>query len=145
MNVRDRELVQPYGTLRKNLTAQIKRMLADPKSAALVENYAGQWLQIRNIRIVQPDARAFPDWDQALATAMQRETELLFQTIMREDRSVLEIIAADYTFVNERLAKHYGLRGIEGEAFVQVPVYQWARGVQLTADWSAVAGVSFRF
>ncbi len=108
------------GTLRKNLAAQVKRMLADPKSAALVENYAGQWLQIRNIKLVQPDARTFPEWDEALATAMQRETELLFQTIMREDRSVLDLVGADYTFVNERLARHYRIPDIEGEAFVQV-------------------------
>ena len=108
------------GTLRKNLAAQVQRMLADPKSGALVENYAGQWLQLRNLKLVQPDAKAFPEWDQALATAMQRETEMLFQTIMREDRSVLEFIGADYTFVNERLARHYRIAGIEGEAFVKV-------------------------
>ena len=108
------------GTLRKNLAAQVQRMLADPKSGALVENYAGQWLQIRNLKLVQPDAKTFPEWDQALATAMQRETEMLFQTIMREDRSVLEFIGADYTFVNERLARHYRIGGVEGEAFVKV-------------------------
>jgi hypothetical protein len=107
-------------TLRKNFAVQVKRMLADPKSDELVENYAGQWLQIRNIKLVQPDAHTFPEWDQALATAMQRETELLFQTIMREDRSVLDLVGADYTFVNERLARHYRIRGVEGEAFVQV-------------------------
>jgi hypothetical protein len=110
------------GTLRKNLAAQVQRMLADPKSGALVENYAGQWLQIRNLKLVQPDAKTFPEWDQALASAMQRETEMLFQTIMREDRSVLEFIGADYTFVNERLARHYRIGGIEGEAFVKVPL-----------------------
>ncbi len=108
------------GSLRKNLAAQVTRMLADPKADALVENYAGQWLQIRNVKLVQPDARTFPEWDEALATAMQRETELLFQKIMREDRSVLEILGADYTFVNERLAQHYRIPGVEGAAFVQV-------------------------
>ena len=108
------------GTLRKNLDAQVKRMLADPKAAALVENYAGQWLQVRNLKLVQPDAKAFPEWDKALATAMERETELLFETIMREDRSVLEFIGADYTFVNERLAKHYDIPNVEGDAFVKV-------------------------
>ncbi len=108
------------GTLRKNLAEQVKRMLADPKAEALVENYAGQWLQIRNIKLVQPDAKTFPEWDQALATAMQRETEMLFETIMREDRSVLEIVGADYTFVNERLARHYRMPNVEGEAFVKV-------------------------
>ena len=108
------------GTLRKNLTAQVKRMLADPKAGELVENFAGQWLQLRNLKVVQPDAKTFPNWDQALAKAMERETEMLFQTIMREDRSVLDFIGADYTFVNERLARHYRIAGVEGEAFVKV-------------------------
>ena len=77
------------GTLRKNLNAEVKRMLADPKAAALVENFGGQWLQIRNLKLVQPDAKTFPDWDQALATAMERETQMLFENIIREDRPVL--------------------------------------------------------
>ncbi len=108
------------GTLRKNLETQVKRMLADKKAGALVENYAGQWLQVRNLKLVQPDAKAFPDWDRALAAAMERETEMLFENIMHEDRPVLDFIAADYTFVNERLAKHYDIAGVEGEAFVKV-------------------------
>ncbi|EDY19458.1 Protein of unknown function DUF1592 [Chthoniobacter flavus Ellin428] len=111
-----------HGTLRKNLAAEVKRMLADPKSSALVENFGGQWLQIRNLKLVQPDAKTFPAWDQALATAMERETEMLFETIMHEDRSVLDFIGANYTFVNERLARHYGIQGVEGEAFVKVPL-----------------------
>ena len=108
------------GTLRKNIDAQVRRMLKDPKAAELVENFAGQWLQIRNLRLVQPDAKTFPEWDKALATAMQRETELLFEHIMREDRSVLDFVGADYTFVNERLARHYNIDGVEGDAFVKV-------------------------
>lgn len=111
-----------HGTLRKNLDAQVKRMLADPKASAFVENFGGQWLQIRNLKLVQPDAKTFPSWDQALATAMERETEMLFETIMHEDRSVLDFIGANYTFVNERLARHYGIPNIEGEAFVKVPL-----------------------
>ena len=111
-----------HGTLRKNLNAQVKRMLADPKAAALVENFGGQWLQIRNLKLVQPDAKTFPEWDQALATAMERETELLFENIIHEDRPVLDFVGADYTFVNERLARHYRIAGVEGEAFVKVPV-----------------------
>jgi hypothetical protein len=109
-----------HGTLRKNLDAEVKRMLADPKAAALVENFGGQWLQLRNLKLVQPDAKLFPEWDQALATAMERETELLFENIIHEDRPVLDFIGADYTFVNERLAKHYRIPGVEGEAFVKV-------------------------
>jgi len=108
------------GTLRKNLAAQVRRMLLDKKSDALVENFAGQWLQIRNLELVQPDWKTFPSWDKRLARAMERETELLFETIMREDRSVLEFLSADYTFVNERLAEHYKVNGIEGDAFVKV-------------------------
>ena len=110
------------GTLRKNLTAQVRRMLADPKAGELVKNFAGQWLQLRNLKVVEPDAKTFPNWDRALGTAMERETEMLFQTIMREDRSVLDFIGADYTFVNERLARHYRIAGVEGEAFVKVEV-----------------------
>jgi hypothetical protein len=108
------------GTLRKNLDAQVRRMLADPKAEALVENYAGQWLQIRNLTQVQPDAKTYPEWDKPLAAAMERETQMLFENVMREDRSVLDFVAADYTFVNERLARHYGIPGVEGEAFVKV-------------------------
>jgi hypothetical protein len=95
-------------------------MLKDPKASALVENFAGQWLQIRNLRLVQPDAQTFPDWDKSLALAMEKETSLLFETIMRDDRSVFELLAADYTFVNERLARHYDIDGVEGDAFVKV-------------------------
>jgi hypothetical protein len=108
------------GTLRKNLEVQVRRMLKDPKAGALTENFAGQWLQVRNLKLVQPDAKAFPEWDKRLAQAMERETELLFETIMREDHSVLEFLSADYTFVNERLARHYDIDGVEGEAFVRV-------------------------
>jgi cytochrome c553 len=108
------------GTLRKNLAVQVKRMLADPKAGELVKNFAGQWLQLRNLKVVQPDAKTFPNWDQALAAAMERETEMLFQAIMREDRSVLDFIGADFTHVNERLARHYRIPGVEGEAFVKV-------------------------
>lgn len=108
------------GTLRRNMVAQIRRMLNDPKATALVENFAGQWLQLRNLKFIQPDAKTFPDWDKALATAMEQETELLFRHIVKENLSVLEFLSADYTFVNERLARHYGIEGVEGEAFVKV-------------------------
>jgi hypothetical protein len=103
--------------LRKNLTAQIRRMLNDPKSRALVENFGGQWLQLRNIRVVSPDARTFPKFDAKLRDAMEQETELFFEAIVREDRSVLEFLDADYTFLNERLARHYGIEGVTGEEF----------------------------
>ena len=108
------------GQLRANLETQVRRMLKDPKSRALVENFAGQWLQLRNLAVLQPDRKLFPNYDAKLRTAMQRETELLFETVLREDRSVFEFLTADYTFVNERLAKHYGISGVSGEEFQRV-------------------------
>ncbi len=120
------------GQLRKNLEPQVHRMLKDPKSKALVENFAGQWLQLRNLAIVQPDKKLFPAFDAKLRAAMQRETELLFETILREDRSVFDFLTADYTFVNERLAKHYGLAGVTGEEFQSVSLKGTPRAGVLT-------------
>ena len=91
------------------LERQVRRMLADPKANALVSNFAGQWLQLRNVRSVLPNSDEFPDFDDNLRQAFQRETELFFDSIMREDRNVLDLLRADYTFVNERLARHYGM------------------------------------
>ena len=90
------------------LEAQVRRMLADPKADALVENFAGQWLQIRNLQNIAPNTDEFPDFDNDLRDAFRRETELFFRSVVREDRNVLDLMTADYTFVNERLAKHYG-------------------------------------
>jgi hypothetical protein len=114
------------GKLRENLDSQVKRMLKDPKSDALVANFAGQWLQLRTLEITSPDPKTFPTWDKDLREAMQRETELFFAHIVREDRSILEFIDSDYTFVNEKLAKHYGIAGVSGGEFqkVSVPVDQ---------------------
>jgi hypothetical protein len=108
------------GELRKNLDAQVKRMLASPKSEALVDNFAGQWLQIRNLQFVAPDKDQFPDFDEELRDAMMKETQLFFSSIMRQDSSVMDFITADYTFVNERLAKHYGIPNITGSDFQKV-------------------------
>ncbi len=118
----DEELLQlaRRGKLRKNLDAQISRMLSDRKSRALVENFAGQWLQIRNMDLVRPDHEKFPAFDDALRTAMRKETELFFGSILKENRSVFDLLNADYTFVNERLAKHYGIPGVTGESFQRV-------------------------
>ncbi|HXJ72815.1 MAG TPA: DUF1592 domain-containing protein, partial [Candidatus Dormibacteraeota bacterium] len=88
---------------------QVRRMLADPRSRSLAGNFAGQWLHLRNLDSITPDLRLFPDFDDNLRQAFQRETELLFEAVMREDRSVIDLLRADYTFVNERLAKHYGI------------------------------------
>jgi hypothetical protein len=120
------------GTLRRNLDAQVRRMLRDPKSAALVENFAGQWLQLRNLRLAMPDAQTFPAWNDSLRGAMQRETELFFEHIVREDRSVLEFLTADYTFNNEQLARHYGIPGVTGDAFQKVSLKGTPRAGVLT-------------
>ena len=120
------------GRLRTNLEAQVRRMIRDPKARALVENFAGQWLQIRNLKLATPDPKEFPGFDEELRAAMQRETELLFDAILREDRSVLEFLTADYTFVNERLARHYGLSGVKGEGFRRVSLAGTRRGGVLT-------------
>ena len=120
------------GTLRKNLDAQIKRMLKDPKSHALVDNFAGQWLQIRNLSQASPAREKYPKFDDKLREAMQRETEMFFDNIVREDRSVLEFLDSDYTFLNERLAKHYGIDGVKGDHFRKVSLKGTPRGGLLT-------------
>ena len=89
-------------------------MLADQKSTALVDNFAGQWLQLRNLRNMMPNSEEFPDFDDNLRQAFQRETELFVESIVREDRSVLDLLTADYTFVNERLARHYRMPDVYG-------------------------------
>jgi hypothetical protein len=106
---------------------QVRRMLADPRARALVTNFAGQWLHLRNVRNVQPNSDQFPDFDHNLRSAFQRETELLFESILREDRPLLDLLRADYTFVNERLAKHYGIPNVSGSHFRRVPVTDEAR------------------
>ncbi len=102
------------------LEQQVKRMLLDPRAHALTDNFAGQWLFLRNLRTMSPDFETFPDFDDNLRQAMRRETELFFESILREDRSVLDFMNANYTFVNERLARHYGMKGIYGEGFRRV-------------------------
>ncbi len=119
-------------SLRKNLEAQVKRMLLDPKSRALVDNFAAQWLQLRNLQQVSPDPKQFATFDEPLRVAMQKETELFFETILRENRSVLDFLDANYTFVNERLARHYGLAGISGEQYRRVFFKNNQRGGILT-------------
>jgi hypothetical protein len=117
------------GRLRKELPAQVRRMLQDPRSAAFVQNFAGQWLTLRNLATVAPDHKLFPTFDEALRSAMYRETELFFETILREDRSILDLLDADFSFVNERLAKHYGIPGIVGEKFQRVTMPVNRRGI----------------
>jgi hypothetical protein len=113
----------------KTLARQIQRMLADSKSQALVENFAGQWLHIRNLRSATPDKNDFPNFDHTLRQAFERELELFVGSIIREKRSVLELLTADYTFVNERLALHYGIPNIYGSHFRRVSVDETRRGL----------------
>jgi hypothetical protein len=109
------------------LEEQVRRMLRDERSQALVENFAGQWLTLRNLEGIVPDPALFPDFDDNLRRSLVRETELLFDSIVREDRSLLDMLEADYTFVDERLARHYGIPGIYGERFRRVAVADPAR------------------
>lgn len=100
--------------------SQVRRLLADQRSRSLVTNFAGQWLYLRNLDSIIPDMRLFPDFDDNLRQAMRQETELFFESILRDDRSVLDLIRSDYTFLNERLAKHYGIPHVFGSQFRRV-------------------------
>jgi hypothetical protein len=102
------------------LEKQVRRMLSDSRSEALVNNFAEQWLYLRNLSSANPDARLFPDFDDNLRQAFRRETEMFFESIMREDRNVLDLLQANYTFVNERLARHYGIPNVYGSRFRKV-------------------------
>ncbi|MGA2877765.1 MAG: DUF1592 domain-containing protein [Bryobacteraceae bacterium] len=102
------------------LEHQVRRMLADPRADSLVSNFADQWLYLRNLRSVAPDLEAFPNFDDNLREAFKRETELFFGSIIHEDRSVIDLLNADYTFVNERLAKHYGVPNVFGSQFRRI-------------------------
>jgi len=104
----------------ETLEAQVRRMLVDSRADALVTDFAGQWLQVRNLRNMAPNANEFPDFDDNLRQAFQREMELFFGSIVREDRNVLDLMTADDTFVNERLALHYGIPNVHGEQFRRV-------------------------
>jgi mono/diheme cytochrome c family protein len=104
------------------LEQQVRRMLADPRSQALTDNFAEQWLFLRNLKSSSPNLDTFPDFDDNLRQAMKQETELFFGSIVNEDRNVLDLLNADYTFVNERLARHYGIPGVYGSQFRRVPI-----------------------
>jgi hypothetical protein len=114
------------------LDAQVKRMLADPKSSALAENFAGQWLEVRNLDSVKPDPQKFPAWDPELRDAMKTETAMFFDTLLRENRPISEFLDARFTFLNERLAKHYGITGVSGPEFRRVELATDQRGGVLT-------------
>ncbi|HEX6998430.1 MAG TPA: DUF1592 domain-containing protein [Gammaproteobacteria bacterium] len=109
------------------LEAQVRRMLADPKAAALVDNFAGQWLYLRNLESFVPNSVGFPDFDDNLRQGLLTETKLFFESVMREDRNVLDLMTADYTFLNERVARHYGVPGVYGPHFRRVRLENPAR------------------
>ena len=130
-SIPDEELLRIAGEGRLNqpdvLTAQVGRMLADQRSQALIENFTGQWLLLRNLRGIVPDNATFPDFDDNLRQAFRKETELFFESVLRENRSALDLLNADYTFVNERLAKHYGISNVVGGDFRRVTLTDEAR------------------
>jgi len=111
------------------LTAQVRRMIADPRSEAIATRFAAQWLRLQDVDQVSPDPIKFPYYDRTLAEALKRETELFFDSLVREDRSLLDLLTADYTFANERVARHYGLPNVTGQTYQRVPVPDYRRGV----------------
>jgi hypothetical protein len=119
---REGRLSQP-GVLRE----EMRRLLADSRASAFVNNFAGQWLHLRNLRSIIPNSDLFPDFDDNLRQAFQREAELFFESVLRENRSVIDLMNADYTFVNERLAQHYGIDGVFGSEFRRVRLTEPAR------------------
>src|SRR6185436_7105941 len=130
-SIPDAELLRVAGggTLSKPdvLAAQVRRMLADAKSSALVENFAGQWLQLRNLKGIVPNPETYPDFDDNLRQAFRTEAEMFFADVIHQDRNVLDLMTSDRTFVNERLARHYGIPGVFGSYFRPVRLTDEAR------------------
>jgi hypothetical protein len=122
------------GQLRANLEAQIRRMVKDSKSSSFVQTFAEQWLALRKLDLASPDPKQFPNFDNNLRQAMIRESDLFFETIVREDKRVLDLLDADFTFVNEQLAKHYGISGVKGKNFVRVKVPPTRGGILTQAS-----------
>jgi hypothetical protein len=120
------------GELRKNLETQVRRMLKDDRARALTDNFAGQWLQTRSVRTFNPDRNLFPNFDDRLREAMIREVELFFEAVVKEDRSIVDFLDADFTFLNERLARHYGISNVYGQQFRRVELKDSPRGGVLT-------------
>ena len=125
------------------LERQARRMLADPRSKNLASNFAGQWLLLRNLESVSPDPRLYPDFDDNLRQAFRQETELFFDSVLREDRSVLDLLNAEYTFLNERLAKHYGIPGIYGSRLRRVELAEDSKRGGLLRHGSLLAVTSY--
>lgn len=132
------ELRRPAG-----LERETRRMLADPRATNLAVNFADQWLHLRNLETITPDLRLFPDFDDNLRQAFRRETELHFETLLREDRSVLDLLQADYTFLNERLAQHYGIPHVQGSWFRRVALDPGSRRGGLLRQGSVLTVTSY--
>jgi mono/diheme cytochrome c family protein len=132
------ELGQPA-----TLAAQVRRMIADPRAEAFVTNFAGQWLFLRNLAATVPVQSIFPDFDDALRQAFRRETELFFESIVREDRSALDLLRADYTFLNERLARHYGIPNVTGSHFRRVALGPQSKRAGLLGHGSILTVTSY--
>jgi hypothetical protein len=146
-SVPDEDLLQAAekGKLRdpQVLERQVRRMLADPRSKSLVTNFAAQWLFLRNLRLATPDSFQFPDWDDDLRAALQQETELFLEDQIREDKSVAELLTANYTFLNERLANHYGIPNVYGSHFRRVTLENEPRRGGLLGHGSILLVTSF--
>lgn len=150
-SIPDEELlnVASKGKLREPavLEQQVRRMLSDYRSRALVESFATQWLSLRNLTDFEPNALLFPDWEDNLRQAFRRETEMFFDSIVREDRNVMDLLTADYTFVNERLARHYGIPNVYGPRFRRVtlgPELDVRRGLLGKGSFLAVSSLPER-
>jgi mono/diheme cytochrome c family protein len=125
------------------LERQVRRMLADPRSSSLVTNFASQWLHLRNLAAITPDMRLFPDFDDNLRQAFREETELFFESILREDRSLLDLLSANYTFVNERLARHYGIPHVYGSQFRRIALEEGSERGGLLRQGSILTVTSY--
>jgi hypothetical protein len=137
--------VAARGRLREpaTLARQVQRMVADPRAGALVENFAGQWLQLRNIANVTPNDRTFPEFDELLRSAMRRETELFVESNLRDDRSLIELLTANYSFINGRLARHYKIPNVYGEPFRRVTFAEGANRSGLLGHGSLLTITSY--
>jgi len=125
------------------LEQQTRRMLADERSRSLVTNFAGQWLHLLNLEAFVPDMRLFPDFDDNLRQALRQETELFFQSVLREDQSALHLLKADYTYLNERLARHYGIAHVQGSRFRRVALDEESHRGGLLRQGSIMAVTSY--
>jgi hypothetical protein len=126
------------------IDAQVRRMLADRRSEALATRFASQWLRLQDLDALRPEFTEYPLFDESLRDAMRRETQLFFDSIVREDRSVLDLLRADYSFVNERLARHYGIAGVNGPAFTRVTLPPYRRGLLGQASILTLTSVANR-